>query len=260
MRRKTAQQGQGDPVETPTSSGPESTPQHWSNSSCAVSPSRTSRRPGRLSHGANGVHASGHVQVMEEIRDEILWQRTAEGDREAFGVLFDRHSRRVFRFCLRQTGNWAEAEDLMAMTFLEIWRRRTDLDVPSENFQAWLLGVSFNVIRNRRRANQRYKKALERSFAAEESPDHADGAAARVSAERCVRDVLPHFRKLPKREQEVLALVGWEGLTIVEAAIALGVPEPTVRSRLHRARQRLLGTTESDNAAGASQVVAATKS
>lgn len=51
--------------------------------------------------------------------------------------------------------------------------------------------------------------------------------------------VLRLVEELPRREQEVLALCAWSGLSYEEAALALGVPVGTVRSRLSRARRRL---------------------
>ena len=51
--------------------------------------------------------------------------------------------------------------------------------------------------------------------------------------------VLAQIRRLPRHEQEVLALVVWTGLTYEQTAAALEIPVGTVRSRLSRARQRL---------------------
>ena len=59
--------------------------------------------------------------------------------------------------------------------------------------------------------------------------------------ERRMRSVHVAIRTLPRREQEVLALVVWSGLDYAAAAAALGVPIGTVRSRLSRARTRLAG-------------------
>ena len=51
--------------------------------------------------------------------------------------------------------------------------------------------------------------------------------------------VLRSVARLPKREQDVLALCVWGGLSYEEAAVALGLPVGTVRSRLSRARARM---------------------
>jgi len=54
-----------------------------------------------------------------------------------------------------------------------------------------------------------------------------------------MRTVLRAIAKLPRREQDVLALCAWAELSYEEAAVALGVPVGTVRSRLSRARARI---------------------
>jgi RNA polymerase sigma factor (sigma-70 family) len=67
----------------------------------------------------------------------------------------------------------------------------------------------------------------------------ADDADARLDDERRMRGVLKSLGRLPGREQDVLALCAWADLSYEEAAVALGVPVGTVRSRLSRARARL---------------------
>jgi DNA-directed RNA polymerase specialized sigma24 family protein len=54
-----------------------------------------------------------------------------------------------------------------------------------------------------------------------------------------MRRLVAKLRALPQIEQDVLTLCVWEDLSPKEAAVALGFPEPTVRTRLHRARHRL---------------------
>lgn len=175
---------------------------------------------------------------MAETSDDILWRRTSRGDQEAFAELFDRHVRRVHGFCLRQTGDWALAQDLTSVTFLEAWRRQSVL-VEQGKVVAWLLGIAFNVVRQERRSRRRYRQALQRLPVPPPDFDHADESAARATAEVEATELLAQLRQLPKKEQAVLVLTAWEGLSSAETAVALGVPEATVRSRLHRARVRL---------------------
>jgi RNA polymerase sigma factor (sigma-70 family) len=185
---------------------------------------------------------------MEKTSDDVLWRRASRGDSDAFGELFDRHARRVYGFCFRQTGDWALAQDLTSVTFLEAWRRRRSVLVEDGKIAAWLLGIAYNTVRHERRSLRRYRHALGRLPAPPPQPDHADESAARVTAEREAMELVGQLRRLPKAERAVLALMGWEGLSAAEAAIALGLPEPTVRSRLHRARRRLQSPTEPDEA------------
>lgn len=109
----------------------------------------------------------------------------------------------------------------------------------------WLYGVATNVCRSSRRAAFRHRAALERiaDRLTESDPaaDLADDVSGRVDDERRMHEVRAAISHLPRREQEVLALVVWSGLDYAATASALGVPVGTVRSRLSRARARLSG-------------------
>ena len=72
-----------------------------------------------------------------------------------------------------------------------------------------------------------------------EEADIAADAAAKVDQERLAQHLLCAMGGLRQAEQEVLALCDWAGLSYADAAVAMGVPEGTVRSRLFRARQHL---------------------
>jgi RNA polymerase sigma factor (sigma-70 family) len=175
---------------------------------------------------------------MGQATDAELWRRAVEGEPDAFGVLFERHARSVYNYLFRRTADWTAAEDLTSIVFLEAWRRRRDVHLQREHALPWLLGVATNVLRNRRRSQWRHRAALER-LPRERGEDFADEAHARLDDERRMRVVLRSVARLPKREQDVIALCVWADLSYEEASLALGVPIGTVRSRLSRARGRL---------------------
>jgi RNA polymerase sigma factor (sigma-70 family) len=187
---------------------------------------------------ANTPWVCGHIHGVDEASDDVLWRRISRGDANAFAELFDRHVRRIYGFCFRQTGDWAVAQDLTSITFLEAWRRRLAV-VEEGKVSAWLLGIAHNAVRHQHRSLRRYRNALSRLPAPAPHFDHAEDSAERVGAEHQARELLSQLRRLPRAERSVLALIVWEGLTSAEAAVALGIPEATVRTRLHRARRRL---------------------
>jgi len=175
---------------------------------------------------------------MGELTDAELWQRAAAGETAAFGTLFERHARAVYNYCFRRTGDWSQAEELTAIVFLEAWRRRRHVRLERDEAIPWLLGVATNVLRNARRSQRRHRAALER-LPRERVEDFALDVEERLDDERRMRAVLRALRKLAPADQDVLALCIWEGLSYEQAALALGTPVGTVRSRLSRARSRL---------------------
>lgn len=172
--------------------------------------------------------------------DQVLWSQAAEEHAgEAFGELFERHADRVYAHCFSRTGSWSLAEDLTSAVFLEAWRRRGEVRFSSDSALPWLLGVANNATRNAQRTMRRHHALLAKLPPAGEEADIAADAAARVDQERLAQHLLCAMKGLRQSEQEVLALCDWAGLSYAEAAVAMGVPEGTVRSRLSRARQHL---------------------
>lgn len=175
---------------------------------------------------------------MGQPTDAELWRLAAGGRPEAFGVLFERHARTVYNYCFRRTADWAAAEDLTSVVFLEAWRRREEVRLAGESALPWLLGVATNVARNRWRTQRRHRAALER-LPKERPHDPVDDVAGRLDDERRMRGALRLLARVPRRERDVLALCAWQSLSYEEAAVALGISVGTVRSRLSRARARL---------------------
>jgi RNA polymerase sigma factor (sigma-70 family) len=173
-----------------------------------------------------------------ELDDAALWRRVRLGDAEAFGLLFERHANAIYNYCFRRIGEWATAEDLLSVVFLEAWRRR-EKELPPDKVLPWLYGIATNVVRNQRRARRRHAAALRRLPKPLAEPEVAGPADERMDDERQMKRVLALLAELPRREQEVFALCAWFGLSYDDAAVALQIPVGTVRSRLSRARARL---------------------
>ena len=156
------------------------------------------------------------------------------GDQQAFSELYERHARAIYNYLFRGTADWSEAEDLTAVVFLEAYRRRKEVVVLEGKLLPWLYGIATNVLRNRRRALWRHRDLMAQLAGgpARTAPD----ASARAEAVEEMRAVLKRVATLPRKQQDVVALCLWSGLSYEEAAAALAVPVGTVRSRLARAR------------------------
>ena len=154
--------------------------------------------------------------------DESLFRASAKGDQQAFSELYERHARAIYNYLFRRLADWSEAEDLTAVVFLEAYRHRKDVVVLEGKLLPWLYGIATNVLRNRRRALWRHRDLMAQLAGAPASapPD----ASARAEAAEQMRSVLERVGALPRRQQDVVALCLWSGLTYQEAAAALDVP------------------------------------
>ncbi|WP_411113768.1 RNA polymerase sigma factor [Streptomyces sp. 029-5] len=172
--------------------------------------------------------------------------RIRAGDTAAFGQLFEDYAGIVYRYAVRVTGNWATAEDVVSLTFLEAWRLREKVHAEGESLRPWLLGIATNVMRNIVRSARRHDLALARLPEPEAEPDFADGVAARLADTEELAAARVALSGLRRAEREVFTLCVWEGLDHAAAAEALGLAVGTVRSRLSRARGRLRKLTEAE--------------
>lgn len=161
-------------------------------------------------------------------------ERALTGDGEAFGRLFDRHRGRVFRHSLRLVPRWADADDVVAIVFLEAWRRRASVRLVDGSILPWLLVVASNASLNVSRASRRFRSVIDRLPPPSPAPDHA----ARFDA----GDARAALARLSPAHREVIALCILEGFSEAEAAAALGIPRGTVKSRLFRATRDLRRT------------------
>jgi RNA polymerase sigma-70 factor (ECF subfamily) len=142
-----------------------------------------------------------------------------------FEAQFRRFAGHVHAYALRRC-SVETAKDVTAETFLIAWRRRAQ--APSEPLP-WLYGIARGVLANERRASNR-RGALLGRIAGERQPS-ATGVED--------HDVLAAVARLSARDRELLLLTAWEGLSVGEAAQALGCSASTLAVRLHRARHRL---------------------
>ncbi|WP_269303264.1 RNA polymerase sigma factor [Aeromicrobium sp. HA] len=172
--------------------------------------------------------------------DEGVWGRILAGDPLSFGVIWDRHKDRVFTHVLRGGATRHDAEDLAAMAFLELWRRRSHVTFVDGSVLPWLLVTTRNVARNAARSRRRFEKFL----ATLPPPVLIDDAARAISDHEdkrltALRGALASLKPI---DADLLAMTAIEGFSIREAALATGVSESAAKTRLSRLRRRLKST------------------
>jgi RNA polymerase sigma-70 factor, ECF subfamily len=160
-------------------------------------------------------------------------------DPARFGVLFDRHATVLHRYLVRRLGP-DEAEAMVGDIFRIAFERRATYDLSRPAARPWLYGIATNLVAKHRRGEARRLRAVARLAAQRLPPmDIADRVTVEVDAADVWPRVVDAVTALPEPERDALMLHAWEGLSYEDVADALGVPIGTVRSRLHRARQRL---------------------
>lgn len=192
--------------------------------------------PGLLGRGED---SPGQGQLVQDLRlasleDETLVDRATAGDREAFGELYDRCVRRVFRHVSYMVNDVDLAEDLTEQTFLralEAIHRYERRGVP---FLAWLLRIARNLYLNDRRV-QRNNSSIHNKWngGAAASPEFY--CEAKLDGEEVWRAV----RALDGDQRQVIVLRFMDGLSYADVADVLGKSVGAVRVAQYRALRAL---------------------
>ncbi len=174
--------------------------------------------------------------------DDELWEASVAGDASAFALLYDRHVSRVYRHACRLVRSRADAEDVTAATFLELWRRRADVRVCHHSVLPWLLVTATNVSRNLTRSRLRYRRLLRRLPRPRDGTDVdavAETALAGLGGNGYEPLLQQALDRLSRDELTLATLVMLEGYPVAEAAEALGITTGAAKSRLHRIRSQV---------------------
>lgn len=147
----------------------------------------------------------------------------------SFDDLVARHQAMVFRTAWRMLGSPADAEDVAQLVLLKLHGYR------GEPSAAWIYRVTVNLCRDqiRKRRPQAEEGVLELLVAGTQTPEEQF-----EQAERRFRLAL-WIARLPERERACLVLRDLEGLNSREVAAILECSEETVRSAIHRAKEKL---------------------
>jgi RNA polymerase sigma-70 factor, ECF subfamily len=154
----------------------------------------------------------------------------SERDRSWFDEIYNGHYLDIVRYGVRRLADVDASADLAQEVFVVAWRRR---DQVPDNSLPWLYGVAGRLLANHRRAQRR--APVTQPFTDLLRPaqaEHPESVAA-------LADLAAAMVQLSDLDQEILRLIGWEQLTLGEAATVLGCSHTAAKVRLHRARRRL---------------------
>lgn len=171
--------------------------------------------------------------------DAVLWLEATTGTPAAFGVVYDRHRMRILRKARSLVTTAADAEDVVAIVFLEAWRRRDSVRLVDGSLLPWLLVVTSNVTRNVERSGRRHRRLLAKLPPSTTTVDPAEAAGERIDGERTAMLVDSALGRLTTSERRIVDLCLVEELPMATVASVLDLPVGTVKSRLHRARRKL---------------------
>jgi RNA polymerase sigma-70 factor, ECF subfamily len=181
------------------------------------------------------VSVDSDLEILEAVRG---------GNVDAFEKLIERHSRRVYRTLVGMLGDPEDARDAMQDTFLKAYQHLGNFQARSK-FSTWLVSIATNTaiqqLRERRPLESLDESGpdLEESFRPRQVRAWADDPEQLCSQEERRKLVESSVKKLPPKYRVVVVLRDLEQLSTEEAAAALGLEIPTLKTRLLRGRLML---------------------
>jgi len=157
-------------------------------------------------------------------------------DPEAFTELFARHWDSLYRFCQKRAGS--AGEDIAAEAFRVAFDRRKRYDARYTDARPWLFGIATNLLRDHFRSARSEERKLGLS-AALDGPSRGDADPDGLERQELGPDLASALDGIPAADRDALLLLAWADFDYEQIAAALDIPVGTVRSRIHRARQRV---------------------
>lgn len=184
------------------------------------------------------------AQSHQKGHDRVDWiTRALAGDELAWEALVEEHQEAVFRLAYLLLGSADDAKDIAQDTFIAAYKALKSYD-SGRPIRPWLLSIAANRARNHYRSFSRYTAAIGRFT---NTIKWTTASAESISTQHFEEQSLLHaIQRLKRDDQEVIYMRYFLELSVPETADALDVAPGTVKSRLHRALERLRGIIEKD--------------
>ena len=167
-----------------------------------------------------------------EYKEEAVLARASQGDKDAFGELYEHYTERIFNYVYYRTGNVHDAEDLTARVFQRAMNHihsYTDRGVP---FSAWLYRIAHNLVAHWHRDRSRKQEIpLDDVPILHAKGDHPETNLVRTEEQGAL---LRLIRRLPPERQNLLILKFVENMSNAEIGQIMGRSEGAVKSLYHR--------------------------
>jgi RNA polymerase sigma-70 factor (ECF subfamily) len=173
--------------------------------------------------------------------DRELVAMAKAGDKDAFGLLVERHESKVYGLCLKMLGNPEDAEDVLQEVFIKAFQALPGFREEAR-FTTWLYRIAHNACLMRIRKKKLETVSLDRPLDVEEGhiqrevADWSTDPRADLMTEELSSVLTQHINELNPDNRIVFVLRDIHGLSTDDTASVLGLSVPAVKSRLHRAR------------------------
>jgi RNA polymerase sigma-70 factor (ECF subfamily) len=177
-----------------------------------------------------------------EFPETELIARAIEGDRSAFGSLYEYYLEQIYRYVYYSVTDHFEAEDLTEAVFLKAWEALPRFRLRESAFRAWLYRIAHNLVVDRHRT-RKPAVSLEQFVHMRDSSPTPETALEAHQEKTALSAALARLK--PRLKQVVLCrFIG--GLSHAETAEAMGLNEGHVRVLQHRALKEMRGLLSED--------------
>ncbi len=184
------------------------------------------------------------MQLDQEMEAALIG-RAQDGDDRAWDVLVGRYQTAVFRLAYLVVRDDVEAEDVAQEAFVKAFLSLDKFDL-TRPFRPWLMAITVNLARNRRRSVGRYLNNLRRLIEREPERVQLHGFGEDLQARQQAHSLWQAVQQLNQKAQDVVYLRYFLEMSEAETAETLNIAPGTVKSRLHRALKQLRGVIERD--------------
>jgi RNA polymerase sigma-70 factor (ECF subfamily) len=167
--------------------------------------------------------------------EEALIRRCQAGDKEAFCMLIEQHSKMLFGTAYLMTRDRGLAEDAVQEALVKIWKHLPSLRLHG-SLKAWFLRIVVNEVKQQFRKRQIPTVPLEQVSELTADPGEAETELVRHEEHQHLKQALG---MLPLEQREAVILRYFSDLTVPEVAAVMGQREGTIKSRLSRALNQL---------------------